>query len=222
MQKNATAPTIRRLSDKQWQTVIGGAKRKAKNNFRYEREVFLLSCLYSLYLRISELIAKPDWTPTMGDFFQDNDNNWWFKTLGKGRKLRQIAVSDTMLAALKHYRSVYLGLPPYPDINEETPLISQIRNRNKSIANDRSVRQMVQDCFDDAMASLMKTDPQEGTNLATATVHWLRHTGISEDVKVRPREHVRDDAGHSSSAITDKYIDVELKARAKSAKQKTL
>lgn len=41
--------------------------------------------------------------------------------------------------------------------------------------------------------------------------HWLWHTGISEDVKIRPREHVRDDAGHSSSAITDKYIDIELR-----------
>ncbi len=26
------------------------------------------------------------------------------------------------------------------------------------------------------------------------TVHWLRHTGISDDVKIRPREHVREDA----------------------------
>ena len=35
-----------------------------------------------------------------------------------------------------------------------------------------------------------------------ATVHWLRHTGISEDIKSgRPREHVRDDARHSSSDI---------------------
>lgn len=58
--------------------------------------------------------------------------------------------------------------------------------------------------------------------LRSATVHWLRHTGISEDVKIRPREHVRDDAGHSSSAITDRYIDVELQARAQSAKNKSL
>ena len=56
--------------------------------------------------------------------------------------------------------------------------------------------------------------------LRSATVHWLRHTGISDDVKIRPREHVRDDAGHSSGAITDRYIDVELQARAKSAAKK--
>ena len=55
-----------------------------------------------------------------------------------------------------------------------------------------------------------------------ATVHRLRHTGISDDVKTRPREHVRDDAGHSSGAITDRYINVGLKERHKSAKRKPI
>jgi hypothetical protein len=54
---------------------------------------------------------------------------------------------------------------------------------------------------------------EEAEALMDATVHWLRHTGISDDVKIRPREHVRDNAGHSSSAITDKYIDIELRER---------
>ena len=48
----------------------------------------------------------------------------------------------------------------------------------------------------------------------------LRHTGILDDVKFRPREHVRDDAGHSSSAITDKYI--ELRERRSSARKKEI
>lgn len=55
-----------------------------------------------------------------------------------------------------------------------------------------------------------------------ATVHWLRHTGISDDVKHRPREHVRDDAGHGSGAITDRYIDVNLKDRHRTARNKQL
>jgi hypothetical protein len=60
--------------------------------------------------------------------------------------------------------------------------------------------------------------------LESATVHWLRHTGISDDInkRGRPIAHVRDDAGHSSSAITDRYNDIELKERYKSAKQKKL
>ena len=61
---------------------------------------------------------------------------------------------------------------------------------------------------------------EEANNLRVATVHWLRHMGIYEDVKQRPREHVCHDAGHGSSAITDRYIDIELKERARSAKNK--
>jgi hypothetical protein len=63
---------------------------------------------------------------------------------------------------------------------------------------------------------------EDAERLGTATVHWLRHTGISEDVKSRPREHVRDDAGHGSSAITDRYIDVERAERHATAKQKII
>ena len=65
-------------------------------------------------------------------------------------------------------------------------------------------------------------NPHAAESLRMATVHWLRHTGISEDVKSGPREHVRDDAGHSSSAITDRYIDIELHERARSAKKKPM
>jgi hypothetical protein len=62
----------------------------------------------------------------------------------------------------------------------------------------------------------------DAKELETATVHWLRHTGISEDVKVRPREHVRDDAGHASMATTDRYIDSDLRERHLSGKKKRL
>src|SRR3989338_6613702 len=175
-----------------------------------------------MYLRISELTASERLTPTMGDFFKDADNNWWFKTVGKGNKARQIAVSNDMLKALKHYRTGYLELPPYPLPDENTPLIGHVTNTNKPMTDERVIRRLVQTCFDDAAFELSKHNPEEAQNLYSATVHWLRHTGISDDVKTRPREHVRDDAGHSSGAITDKYIDVELTERARSAKNKLI
>jgi integrase len=176
-----------------------------------------------MYLRISELVASPRWIPTMGDFFKDTEGHWWFRTIGKGNKPRQIAVSDAMLGALKHYRETYLKLPPLSSPNEKTPLISHIRSPNKSITHDSPIRNLVQKCFDQAADFLESNGNKEEANgLRIATVHWLRHTGISEDVKHRPREHVRDDAGHGSGAITDRYIDVELRERAKSAKGKML
>ena len=223
LQKEAKSQVIRRLSNEQWETVINIAKDKAAQNPSHERTVFILSCLYGMYLRISELVASPRWIPTMGDFFKDAEGHWWFKTIGKGNKARQIAVSDAMLGALRYYRENYLKLTPLPSLGEKTPLIPHLGNPGKPITSDGPIRYLVQDFFDEAAEFLESEGKQEeAIGLRVATVHWLRHTGISEDVKRRPREHVRDDAGHSSGAITDRYIDVELRERANSAKGKTI
>jgi site-specific recombinase XerD len=223
LQKQAKGQVIRRLSNEQWETVLKVAKDKAIQNPSHERTVFILSCLFGMYLRISELVASPRWIPTMGDFFKDTEGHWWFKTIGKGNKARQIAVSDAMLNALIHYREKYLKLSPLPSPNEKTPLIPHLKNSYKPISHDGPIRYLVQSCFDEAADFLESGGKQEEANgLRAATVHWLRHTGISEDVKRRPREHVRDDAGHSSGAITDRYIDVELRERAKSAQHKSI
>ena len=223
LRKNSNQTMVRRLSETQWQMIMGIAKERALIDSCYERDVFILSCLYGMYLRISELITTSRWAPTMGDFFQDNEKNWWFKTVGKGNKARQIAVSDAMLSALVHYRTHYLKLSSYPTLSEKTPLIGYVKNALIPIKSDYPIRQLVQTYFDLAVDALEQSgDKQEATQLKQATVHWLRHTGISDDVKHRPREHVRDDAGHTSSATTDRYIDIELKQRAKSAKHKKL
>ncbi|MFA0813681.1 hypothetical protein [Microbulbifer epialgicus] len=61
---------------------------------------------------------------------------------------------------------------------------------------------------------------EDAEDLKVATVHWLQHTVISEDVKYRPREHFRDDAGHSSMATTDRYIDSDMRERHESGRNK--
>ena len=70
----------------------------------------------------------------------------------------------------------------------------------------------------------MKKDglADDALDLKEATVHWLRHTGISEDVRNRPREHVRDDAGHASMATTDRYIESDERERHATSKQKVV
>ncbi len=222
LRKQQQTTVIRRLSELQWNYVIETAEILAKNNpEQHERTLFILSALYGMYLRISELATSTRWQPMMGHFYVDNDNNWWFVTVGKGNKERHISVSDAMLNALKRYR-ISRGLSALPYLGETTPLITQL-NEKTPISSTRHIRQIVQFCFDQSIER-MKNDGfhQEAEQLKAATVHWLRHTGISEDVKIRPREHVRDDAGHSSSAITDKYIDVERRERHRSARKKVI
>jgi site-specific recombinase XerD len=222
IRKQHSIAPIRRLSLQQWRAVITAAEQLAENNADlHERTLFIMHALCDMYLRISELAASHRWVPKMSDFFRDTHGNWWFRTVGKGNKMRQIAVSDTMLAALKRYR-LSLNLSALPSIDEQ-PVLIRKRQGNEPIESARAIRHIVQHCFDEAIAQLRTNGAlEEARMLQAATVHWLRHTGISEDVKIRPREHVRDDAGHSSSAITDRYIDVELKERAKSAKKKRM
>lgn len=222
LRKSQSTRIIRRLSELQWHYVIETAEQlAAQNPEQHERTLFIMNALYSLYLRISELAESDRWQPQMGDFYRDQDGFWWFGTVGKGNKQRMISVSDDMLNALKRYRQS-LGLSALPSPGETTPLITNSRT-GAAIKSTRAIRKIVQQCFDEAVFRMQKDNlGEEAETLMTATVHWLRHTGISEDVKIRPREHVRDDAGHSSSAITDRYIDIELRERAQSARNKKI
>lgn len=213
---------IRRLSELQWAYVIEAAALLAKQNpAQHERTLFIMQALYGMYLRISELAKSIHWSPQMGHFQADQDGNWWFLTVGKGNKERQITVSTAMLNALKRYR-LFLGLSALPSPGENTPLIMNLRT-GQPLSSTRQIREIVQGCFN-ASCERLRADGfhDEAEQLMSATVHWLRHTGISDDVKFRPREHVRDDAGHASSAITDRYIDVELRERHASGKNKRI
>lgn len=213
---------VRRLSLLQWEAVLEAAETLAQENpDKHERTRFILSMLYGMYLRISELVASDRWMPAMNHFHKDSNGYWWFTTVGKGNKERQIAVSDAMLHSLVRWRQ-FLGLTPLPSAADNSPLIPRLRGPGP-MSDTAPIRRLVQHCFDLAAEKLRQANQvTEADTLSAATVHWLRHTGISEDVKIRPREHVRDDAGHSSSATTDRYIDVELKARYQSAQKKTI
>lgn len=221
LRKQQGAPKIRRLTELQWEYVLETTQQLAEADPKHKRSLFILTALYSLYLRISELTASDRWTPTMNDFAKDRQGNWWFTTVGKGNKERQIAVSDSMLEALKHWRK-HLKLSPTPSKTDDSPLIPKEKGQGP-VTDPTLIRRIVQRCFDRAEEKMQQDGfIEEATHLREATVHWLRHTGISDDVKHRPREHVRDDAGHSSSLITDLYIDVEPQARHASAKRKKL
>lgn len=222
LQKHAYMAPVRRISNMQWDYIMETIEELAqKNPHEHERTLFLMRCLFAMYLRISELVADERSTPVMGDFQNDSDGNWWLRVVGKGNKARMVTVSDDMLDALVRYRrSLNLSDFPYP--GEQTPILPKLRGTGP-VTSTRQVRYLVQSCFDRAFER-MKSEglEQDAQELKQATVHWLRHTGISEDVKFRPREHVKEDAGHASMATTDRYIDTEMRERHASARHKKL
>jgi site-specific recombinase XerD len=221
LQKSQNREQIRRISNFQWDYVLAVAEQLADEDPEHERTLFIFNCLLGMYLRISELVADERSTPLMGDFRVDHDHNWWFHVVGKGNKSRMITVSDAMLNALKRYRRS-LGLTALPYPGEQLPLISKVLGTGP-VTSTRQIRYLVQSVFDRAFEKMrVEGLEDEATELRIATVHWLRHTGISEDVKLRPREHVKEDAGHSSMATTDKYIDSELRERHASGRNKKI
>ena len=221
LQKQQQKSPVRRVSNLQWEYVIEVIEQLARTEpAKYERSLFVLNCLFTMYLRISELVADERSTPLMSDFRKDLDGNWWFHVVGKGNKSRIITVSEGMLKSLKRYRN-FLDLSPLPLMGESSPLLIKSKGKG-SITSTRIVRTIVQDCFDAAYKKMTKDGLEEDAQeLKVATVHWLRHTGISEDVKTRPREHVRDDAGHASMQTTDRYIESDLRERHASGKYKS-
>lgn len=213
---------VRRISNLQWDYVVETVEVMASEEpDTHERTLFMLKCLLGMYLRISELVADERAIPVMGDFRKDSDKNWWFHVLGKGNKSREITVSDEMLNALRRYRG-YLGLSPLPMAGERTPLIPKLIGKGP-VTSTRQIRALLQLCFDKTYQNMKDQGlGEDAEELKVATVHWLRHTAISEDVKIRPREHVRDDAGHGSMQTTDRYIDSDARERHASGKKKKL
>lgn len=220
IQKQQTHKVTRKLSHLQWQYVINTIENLANSDEKFERHLFLMAIFYLLGLRISEVAGSQNHIPTMADFAPDKNSRWWFTTVGKGNKVRDVAVPDALLEALKRYRTS-CNLTPLPARGESAPLLGKERGNGNLGA--RQVRNLVQQCFDYAIKRLRKDNKEDAAqDLETATVHWLRHTAISADIEHRPREHVRDDVGHESSTITDRYIDIDRIARHDSARNKQL
>ncbi len=220
VRKDLLKPIVRRISTIQWDYVLETAEIMAeKNPGEHERTLFVMNSLFAMYLRISELVADERSAPVMGDFKKDRDGNWWFYVTGKGNKERTVTVCNEMLSALKRYRR-HLEISPLPNANEQVPLIAKTKGKGP-VTSSRHVRRIVQLCFDNAYQRMVRDGlKDDADDLKVATVHWLRHTGISEDVKFRPREHVRDDAGHATMATTDRYIESDLRERHQSGQQK--
>ena len=203
----------------------------ADDPVRHERTLFIVILLFSTYARISEISARPGYSPVMSQIRRDRNNETWgfFIPQSKNGKSRTVAVSDALLNALKRYR-IHQGLSELPSPNEQTPLLVRIRpaqhGRDSKIINANlgvnAIRDEVELVYK-ATADMLENDGHfhDATELRTMTVHSLRHTGISCDLeKGRSLHHVMADAGHQDIGITSRYITASRVERYESAKYK--
>ncbi len=218
--RDAQVKEVRRLSESQWDYVFKVSQELAGKDRAYERSLFVITALKTLFLRISELSERPNWSPVMSHFWQDSDGNWWLKIFGKGRKLRDITVPDSFIVYLKRYRE-YRGLSSLPTTGENEPIVEKIRGRGGMTS--RQLTRIVQAVFDVAYDEMKKAEGKDkARKLKEASTHWLRHTGASMEIeRGRALKDLSEDLGHSSMATTDTvYVQTENRVRAKSGKDR--
>ena len=211
---------VRRLNSDQWQYVLDTALELADQNQQYERSLFIVASLKTLFLRISELSERQQWSPEMGHFWEDENQNWWLKVYGKGRKLRDITVPEDFLPFLRRYR-LSRGLPPYPSPDDNSALVEKIRGRGGMTA--RHLSRLVQEIFEFSYVKMKKDQGEmKARRLQQASTHWLRHTGASMEIeRGRALKDLSEDLGHASMATTDTiYVQTENKKRAASGKNR--
>lgn len=140
IRKQQGVAPIRRLSNEQWNAILTEISQLAdteEDTARFERMLFVMTSLFSLYLRISELVESERWQPRMSDYWSDSSGHWWFTTVGKGNKQRDVSVSDQMLVCLERYR-LFLGLTKRPLPGDPHPLLPKTRGKG-GISSTRQV-----------------------------------------------------------------------------------
>jgi len=216
--KGATQKNIKRLSDLQWDYVLSCAEDQANRDKAYERMLFVVALIKTLYLRVSELSDRSNWQPVWQHFWQDSDGNHWLKVLGKGNKLRDISVPSALFPYIERYQAYREEISS--NFNANAPLVA--KNRGTGGMTSRQLRRIVQEAFDMAYDKMISEGfVDEAKALREATTHWLRHTGASQDIATRPLKHMADDLGHASMGTTDQvYIQSDMKERARTGKNR--
>ena len=217
---DAEVKEVRRLTGSQWQIVFEVVLKLADEDSRYERSLFVIAALKTLFLRISELSERPNWVPEMRHFWEDSDGNWWLKIFGKGRKLRDTTVPPSFIDYLKRYRAIR-GLNPLPSPADNQPIVEKIRGQGGMTS--RQLTRIVQEVFDLAYDKMRLRDGEDkARKLKEASSHWLRHTGASMEIeRGRALKDLSEDLGHASMATTDTvYVQTENRIRAKSGKHR--
>ncbi len=169
------------------------------------RAIFLFSLYFHTAIRVSELVSH-----SMRDFKKIYDHvnekeRWWLYVTGKGNKLRSVPIPDSFLSTLIAYRR-FLGLPDFPQPNEEEPLIRAL-SQSRPIT-DRRVNQIIKEITEKAANYFdEKQQPEKATRLRRFSSHWMRHLSLNMQDKAQVnRKHMQDGAGHANGQTTELYL----------------
>lgn len=214
---------VRRLTDWQWSFLLETLTDLADRDERYERHLFVIVTMKSLFLRVSELAPRQadqgQWrTPTFGDFRRtivDGEPYWVYTVFGKGDKARQVTLPDAYLPYLKRWRNV-LDLPsPLPVPGDSMPILP-------SRKGDAIGKRQVQRLYEQAMVRTADRMEAEGffdearqLLAIKSETHYLRHTGASQAIEAGGDiRHISEELGHANATFTESvYVNAEQSRR---------
>lgn len=222
------------LSDVQWKRVWQHVNDLANTQpEKHQRTRLLFALLYLLYPRVSEIAARPGYTPMMSSFIRHRSGHWVFKIpRSKGGKSRLIPCPDELMQCLKAYRQ-YLGLADFPAPDEQVPLFVRHRasthGRETGILNAQlgieAIRDIVRMIFDNVADSHNGTvqEAHELSELRDFSVHSLRHTGITTSIAAgTPLQVVMKNAGHADLSTLSVYISTDIQQQAEATVPRAL
>ena len=212
----------RDLWDQVKQCIAQLPQTSAREQEHYHRYRWLFSLLYLCGLRVSELSQN-----RMSSIYSRRDKHgvmrWWIDILGKGQKTRTVPVTSELMEELKLYRTIK-GLSPYPNANENLPLLLPIGKIQEKPLSRAAIHLVVKRIFADTAARLRAQGPEfeaEAQHVEQASTHWMRHTAgthmLEQDMDIL---QVRDTLGHESIQTTNRYLHTSEDSRHDATEEK--
>jgi len=224
-------PSVRRYTDWQWSYIRETIESAANQNTKYERHLFVIITMKSLFLRVSELAVRPiegePRLPTFRDFKKNVSKGgayWTFYVFGKGDKGRTITCPDAYMTYLKRWRQhlncdTHLPLP-----NDSRPILPSKRG------GGLGARQVERTCEEAVMLAVkrmsdegLQSESDQLKAIASET-HYLRHTGASQAIEAGADiRHISEELGHASAAFTEQvYVNADQDRRRAAGQQRSI
>lgn len=170
------------------------------------RRRFVFGFAYLLAPRISEMAQA-----RMSDF-RRAEGQWWWHVIGKGGKQARIPVPADMQTLLVDWRQS-LGLPAWPDVDEDEPLLRALDGKRG--LGDNQLYRLIKSAFGEAAQVLAGNVESTTSNamvrqLERASPHWLRHTAITHQAQAGVElRYLARTARHSRLDTTARYLHAE-------------
>ncbi|ABM21093.1 tyrosine-type recombinase/integrase [Marinobacter nauticus] len=223
--------SVRRYTDWQWSFIREAIEQAADQDPEYERHLFIIVTMKSLFLRVSELAVRnvdgEPRIPAFSDFQKQVAGGgafWTYYVFGKGDKGRTITCPDAYLPYLKRWRAYLECDSPLPLPNESRPILPSARG------GGLGARQIQRICEEGLTLAVQKmkdegfVDEAAQLEAIASETHYLRHTGASQAIEAGADiRHISEELGHASAAFTEQvYVNADQARRRAAGRNRSI